>query len=413
MYVLLFSALISLCSTGVTAVDFNINGFGTLGYAASDQDFRYLRFIDEGGTFKTDTLFGLQAEAQFSSQWSATVQAVASASLSSDKGREVNIRWAFVSYRPDNDWLFRVGRLRPPFFIHSQNAEVGVTFDQVRLPTEVYSLTPNYDFDGGAVTKTWALENAEFNLDAYWGKSEIAQRFFQRDLKLARYEPIKLETTGLILSYSTAELLLRGGAHRGISKRKNGQPFIDTFAPTNIPIPPPLGGTLYQPSGSSNSIGFWLLTLGGDWNIDDWRVTGEYTQLFVDSTNKTGASSKGAYITVARKIGKWTPYVTQARLLPDPEVKSLFDTVNSTPVPLAVQGAPQFVPANLHRILADTTRVADQYSTALGVAYSFSPTSKAKFEWLRTHIGLTSNLVDGDVSNKSFNVFSVSYSVAF
>jgi len=414
MYALLFSALLSLCSTSVTAVDFNVSGFGTLGYAASDQDFRYLRFIDEGGTLKTDTLFGLQAEAQFNSQWSATVQAVASSSLSSDKGREVNIRWAFVSYRPDNDWLFRVGRLRPPFFIHSQNAEVGVTFDQVRLPTEVYSLSPSYDFDGGAVTKTWALENAEFNLDAYWGKSEIAHRSFQRDLKLARYEPLKLEVGGLILSYSTNALLLRAGAHQGISKRKNGQPIIDTFAPTIIPIPPPVGGTLYLPSGNSNSIGFRVFTLGGDWNIDDWRITGEYAQrLLVDSPNKTGADSKGAYVTVARRIGKWTPYVTQARLLPNSETRELFDSVNSTPVPLAVQGPPLFIPANLHRILADTMQLADQYSTALGVAYSFSPTSRAKFEWMRTHIGLASSLVDGDVSNKGFNVFSVSYSKAF
>jgi len=407
---LLFSALISLCSTGVTAMDWNVSGFGTLGYAVSDQDFRYLRFIDNGGTLKTDTLFGLQAEAQFNPQWSATVQAVASASLSSDKGREVNIRWAFVSYRPDNDWLLRVGRLRPPFFIHSQNAEVGVTFDQARLPAEVYTLTPIYDFDGGAVTKTWALENAELNLDAYWGKNVTQLRSYQRDATLASYEAIKVESGGLIVSYTTDSLLLRAGANRGNFKRKNGQPLLDTFAPTTIPAPPPFGGTLYLPAFKP-TLDFWLLTLGGDWNIDDWRITGEYSQLFSDAT--IGAEIRSAYVTVARKIGKWTPYVTQARLLSESDTRNVYQAVNGTPVPPAVQGPPLFLPANFHRILADGTRVYDQYSTALGVAYSFSPTSRAKFEWMRTHIGLASSLVDGDVSNKGFNVFSVSYSKAF
>ena len=408
----LFCALISLCSTGVSAVDFNVSGFGTLGYAASDQDFRYLRFIDKGGTLKTDTLFGVQAEAQFNPQWSATVQAVASASLDSDKGQEVNVRWAFVSFRPDNDWLLRVGRLRPPFFIHSQNAEVGVTYDQVRLPAEVYNLSPIYDFDGGSVTKTWALENAELNLDAYWGKSDTAQRFFQRDARLVNYEAVKVESSGLILSYTTDALLLRGGAHLGNVERKNGQPFVDTFSPTPIPAPPPFGGTLYQPSGSPLKIGFTVLTLGGDWRIGDWRITGEYGQRIITDT-KIGAGSKSAYVTVARQIGKWTPYMTQARLLSDSDTRELYQAVNGTPVPLAVQGPPQPLPANLHRILADNIIVYDQYSTMLGASYSFSPTSKAKFEWMRTRIGLASSLVDGDIRNRQTNVFSVSYSVAF
>jgi hypothetical protein len=72
-----------------------------------------------------------------------------------------------------------------------------------------------------------------------------------------------------------------------------------------------------------------------------------------------------------------------------------------------------FVAANAHQIAAGTISVFDQYSTMVGASYSFSPTSKLKLEWMRTHVGLGSNLVDGDVRNRSFNVFSVSYSMAF
>ena len=50
-----------------------------MGYAVSDQDFQYLRYIDNGGTLKADSLLGVQAEAQFNPQWGATVQLVGSA----------------------------------------------------------------------------------------------------------------------------------------------------------------------------------------------------------------------------------------------------------------------------------------------------------------------------------------------
>ena len=407
----LFCALILLCSTGVSAVDFNVSGFGTLGYAAVDEDLRYLRFIDKGGTLKTDSLFGVQVEAQFNSQWGATLQAVATPSLSSDQGQEVSLRWAFVSFRPDNDWLLRVGRLRPPFFVHSQNSEVGVTFDQVRLPAEVYTLIPVFDVNGVLVTKTWALDKAELSLDAYWGKIELNGRGYRRDTMQASYGGLKLETFGLIASYTTDSLLLRAGANRGYTRLSNGQPLINTFAPSNIPAPPPLGGTLFLPSGSPFEIDFTLFTFGVDWYIDDWRITGEFAQFFAGIG--IGSGSKNSYVTVARQIGKWTPYVTQARVLSDSATRNLFDSVNSTPVPTAVQGAPAFLSPNFHRTLADAISLNDQYSTALGTSYSFSPTSKAKFEWMRTRVRLSSNMVDGDISNKSFNVFSVSYSVAF
>jgi hypothetical protein len=139
--VVLFVSCTAFQSTDATAVDVAFTGFGNIGYAVSDGDFRYLRYIDNGGTFKADSLFGFQAEGRLNAKWGATVQAVASAPRTRDSGYEAKVRWAFLSYRPDNEWLFRAGRLRPPVLINTQNAEVGVTYDQARLPAEVYSLS--------------------------------------------------------------------------------------------------------------------------------------------------------------------------------------------------------------------------------------------------------------------------------
>jgi len=403
-------------SAGATAADFKLTGFGTLACAIGDEDFSYLRYIDNRGTCKADSLFGLQGEAQFSSRWSATLQAVASAPRTSDDGMEVTIRWAFISFRPNNEWLFRAGRLRPPVLINTQNAEVGVTYDQVRLPPEVYSLSPVYDVDGGAVTKTWALENAEINLDAYLGQSYTKFRFlpFQRDgaqtIFPDQYIAEKITFMGLVLSSASGPLFLRGGVHGGTLKPDGQQQFIE-FTPTPFPAPPPLGGTLYVPR-VVDKLDATVLTVGADWRSGDWRVTAEYAQRIIKGAT-LGTDSKSGYATVARSIGKWTPYVTYARLLSSSDSRTRYQDLNSTPVPLGAQGAPLFLPANFHRIVADSIVVYDQYSTMLGASYSFSATSKLKFEWMQTHIGLTSALVDGDIHNQRFNVLSVSYSMAF
>lgn len=404
--------------------DLAVSGFATLGYARSDRDFAYLRYIDNGGTFKADSLAGLQAEARFTAQWGATLQAVASAPRRHDEGYETEIRWAFVSYRPNNDWLLRAGRLRPPVLINTQTSEVGVTYDPVRLPAEVYSLSPVYDIDGAAVTKTWALSGSEINIDGYWGKSYIAYRLpFQRDPSVGQspqfagsfppqqYVPENITFKGVVLSHSSNRYLVRAGLHRADATPRDGQAFIETFQPTPVPGPAPFGGTVYQAVPTS-AIRITAITLGAEWRLAEWHLLAEYGQRDVKGTS-IGLASKSAYATVARNLGRWTPYATYARLISDREVRKLYQEVNSTPVPLAVQGPPFLLPANYHQFLADLTTVYDQYSTMLGVSYSFSATSKLKFEWMRTKIGLRSALVDSAVSNTRLNVLSVSYAVAF
>ena len=179
----LASLALCLFATGtVLAADYSLTGFGTIGYAVSDQTAPYLRYIDKGGTFRADSLVGLQGEAQFDPQWGATVQIVASAPRYKEDGLATQVRWAFASYRPNNEWLFRVGRLRPPVLNNTQNAEVGMTYDQARLPAEVYSLSPVYDIDGGAFTRTWTNERSDVSLDGYLGQSKVKQRTpFQPD----------------------------------------------------------------------------------------------------------------------------------------------------------------------------------------------------------------------------------------
>ena len=311
--VLLTGILTLLAGGAAHAVDYTLAGFATLGYARSDERFQYLRYIDKQGTLKADSLIGLQGEARFDPQWSATAQIVSSAPRTRDDGVEATVRWAFVSYRPNNDWLLRAGRLRPPVLINTQNAEVGMTFDQARLPIEVYSLSPVYDLDGAAFTRTWIRDESEIALDGYLGRSKIKSRIpYQRDVNQAlfpdQYFPANVEFMGLVATHTSGPLLLRVGVHRATVKPDNGREFLDGFDPIPFPAPAPFGGTLYVPGKKINSIEVSVLTLGAGWRMGDWKVTGEYGQRKLQDT-KLSVGSRSAYVTVARSIDQWTPYV--------------------------------------------------------------------------------------------------------
>ena len=395
------------------ALDVQVSGFGTLSYArAFEHDLAYLRYIDYDGTFKADSLFGLQGEARFNPQWSVTVQAVASAPRTRDDGYEAKVRWAFVSFRPDNDWLLRGGRVRPPVFINTPNAEVGVTYESARLPAEVYSLSPIYDVDGAAITKTWNTEGSEINLDGYWGKADVNYRAHYQADPPARYFPERITAKGAVLSYSLGPTLLRGGFHHVELKATGAEQFPHEYVPIAIPGSPPVGGTLYVPNGAMSETAVRLVTLGIDWRAEPWRVTAEYGKRRTPDSDLL-VNDQSAYVTVARRFNAWTPYATYARMLSRANTRNIYQSVYDTPVPLAVQGAPLFLPANYHRVAGDGISVFDQHSAMLGASYGFSSTSKMKIEWMRTSIGITSSLVDGEAQNRSFNVLTISYSMAF
>jgi len=131
----------SLVFQPVHAAEFTSSGFGTLGYARSDQSFSFDRFISERGTFRRDSLAG--------------VQVVAEPATDDEDRYRASMTWAFVSWRPSNDLLFRFGKQRIPLHLYSQTNSVGASHDFARPPIEMYSLSPNNDMTGASFARMW------------------------------------------------------------------------------------------------------------------------------------------------------------------------------------------------------------------------------------------------------------------
>lgn len=399
------------------AADYSLTGFGTIGYAVSDLKAPYLRYIDKSGTLRADSLIGLQGEAQFDPQWGATVQVVASAPRYKDNGVAAQVRWAFASYRPNNEWLIRAGRLRPPVLINTQNAEVGVTYEQARLPQEIYSLSPAYDVDGIAVTKTIPTNDSEIVLDGYIGRSKTSYRApFQRDSAQTifpdKYFPEEIGSYGIAASKTSGPLSFHMGIHKVELRPDKGRQFVDSFNPVSLPAPSPFGGTIYLPGVVIDKIDVHAIAIGVEYQSKNWRLVGEYGQRIIKDT-KMAVGSKAASFMISRQVDEWTPYVAYAKLLSPSETRDFYKALNGTPVPLLASFPPFSQSATYHQVLADGVSVLDQHSIMFGSSYRINLTSRIKFEWMRTKVGLASALIDGDVHHKSFNVFSLSYNFSF
>lgn len=405
-------------TSAALAADVSVSGFATIGGAISDKPYSYQRFINNDGTLKRDSVLGLQTDITLDEKWSVTIQGKAAPSTKKDTGVDATLTWAFLSYRPTDDWLIRFGKLRAPVYLNNENMDVGVTYDIARLPLDMYSLTPIADGVGIGVTKSFFFDSGELLFDAYWGKTNTPWRVYLRDdlsalggkQKGADFENIELESKGVVATFETNT----GGKFRvGLHKATTHNFSI----PSEFTLQPlymggaPTGMYSYQPKSGSvkDTNELTAFTLGADIRFDDgYRLMAEYgTRSMKDVSS--GFSVQGGYLAALKTIGKWTPYIGASAIISKQSGRELYLSIDSA------QSNP--ITAPIHRQIADTMQTYDQKTYMLGASYNLTPTQKIKAELAHVAIGSMSSFIDNQasarVSNERFNVYTLSYSISF
>lgn len=401
------------------------SGFGTLGWAQSNRRSSYQRFIDRQGGFERDTLLGVQLDAQLTPEWSATLQAKLAPSDRQDNAWDLRTTWAFVAWRPDNDWLIRAGKLRVPFFLRSEHLDVGSTYTEARLPAEVYTMVPTNDFQGLHLSHSWELADGELSLDAYRGKANMVKRVWMREgmpgqmAAGVQFRDVTTTVQGLVATYDGTALKWRLGGHRARTEQRDGGTFV--LRPAWAALGPGIG--YWQTHLSLPGPGVdvaqrfenTMLTLGAEWRPQPvWTLAAEYGRIRQVDTERS-LDSTGGYLTVSRDFGRFTPYLTWSRLFSSPVSSGWARTLDETTVPAMVPGS-TMLNASM-RVAADSVPVYDQRSWAIGAAYALAPTQKLKAEWLHTRAKVSSmfDLAPGEklFQPRSVDVLSVNYSFTF
>lgn len=408
------------------AVEADWSGFATLGYARSDAPYTYQGSIDEDGTWRRDTRLAGQLDLRLSPRWSATLQAQVAPADDSDSRWQLRAAWAFVAWRPDNDWLLRAGRMRLPVYLYSESLDVGVAGDMARMPHEMYSVLPSNNITGLELTRSLLVGRHDLNISAYTGEASNKLRQWLRDgvpprqPAGARFTAVDVRMTGLVLTARSDTLTWRLGAHRAHTEPVGGRSLPVRYP--RVDLGPGLGywqvddalpGPGIERVGRIRNL---LLTAGAEWQLGaGWRLVGEAVTIRQKDT-ELGSDSRAGYVALFKRIGAWTPYASVGLQRSSDEVLGWRLRLQGASLPAVLPGAAQINAAQ--RTAGDAVYAMDQHSLALGASYSLSPMAKVKAEWLHTRIGRASAHFDTppgrpDARELGVNTMSVNLAVAF
>ena len=399
-------------------VNYDFSGFGTLGYAISDQPFKYVQHIDNEGSFAKDSLIAGQLDIKFNPKFSATIQAKLAADNSQENGVEPSITWAFLSYRPNNDWLIRLGKLQIPGYLNSVNRDLGISYDYARLPSEFDSVSPVYNFIGASINKTFTLADSEIIVDAYAGKTKASYRYYIGDSiensinQGADYYKVDVEVIGASITYKTTDNVYLAGLHRARIKKRNGNSWdanVGYFEKT-----PSIGYySTDEDSGilTVDSFDLYIANIGADIYLGNGvRLASELAVRNSDDL-ETGLNSISGYVSLKKKINNWTPYIFYSQIKTNSADLKKHSQIDNNQVPLSNN-----INTSQH-IIADSFEAYDQFSIAIGTSYQFTPVNILKAEIMMVQVNKSSSLFDipsGNASKDySATVFSISYSFAF
>ena len=347
----LTGALLLLLSTPLSAQTNSVSGFMTLSYSLSNNSTRYLRSIDDGGTFRSGSIVGVQVDSKFSNTLSSTVQVAAFESDRKDHATRADFKWAILNYRPDSAWLIRGGKMRNNLVLDAQNLDIGATYTPARLPPEIYFSTNLLEYYGASVTRYFEItRRVEGSVELFGGRTDTYIRTLASNSNTAFFVNVPLNLTGLNLKAEADKY----AAQFNFSEYKNANGSMDFRVQVKTiglrgPVGPLMGRVEY--------------------------FRGDYP----DQSN--GPRSQSGAVIVEKTLGKLTPYATFG-----------FSKEES-----ATAGAAQ----------------RKNRSVALGAAYSLEALTKLKAELKHINTGEGSALFDNAAPYLDTNVMTLSFNKIF
>lgn len=366
-----------------------LSGFYTLGHASvhSDTGLRFARDQTQAqpGPFALDSRLGLQADARVTPTLDATVQAVLRRRVP-DTPPLQSLEWAFLRWSPSPHWQLRLGRTSPDLFLFADVRSVGVAYPWVRPSQEFYAWMPVQSVDGLDVTRLWGDDEASWRLKLGYaqGRLRVAAQANATpgDAKLQALRTLSLTRETAFnrfkLSYLRARVDLTGAPYL-----LQLDTLLDDLQRQLQPLLPAVAAEARAlRAGMSVRADSQYLALGGQQELGDWSLTGEWSRSWAPATQATRY-----YASVGRRIGPVMPFVVggASRLRHAPYEPPLSWQAQLAPRvgPVAAAQATQLGVAAAGS--ANLGRIA-QRTVGLGLRWDLRPNLAFKTQWDRTHV---------------------------
>jgi len=354
------------------------SGYGTLGYATDNNDnIAPIRDVSQkldsgyltGDSWKLDSRLGFQVDYRLSPDLELVVQMMLRDQVVNNLNSKVEL--AYLGLTPKTDWDLRIGRFGYDIFLLSDHRNLGYSYYWIRPPEVYYSWLPIFSVDG--IDAIYKFQSG----DAYWRiKGQLGQSQPSVAIDHGAYQA---DVKGLF----TFNISRESGPWRakiGFSRFK----VVNEVA-TLIPLHSELDritaagtqGVSAESAQLRKEIGFKrasmnYLSMGLAYDDGLWQAQAE---LGMTDTNKDFISaSDAAYISVGRRIGKYTPFVIISALRPNTH---LYQPINNWGADANWQSEA------IH--IVNSTRM-DQKSLSLGLRWDINQQSAVKLQWTTTQI---------------------------
>jgi hypothetical protein len=336
-----------------------VSGFGSAALTPTATDAarvaRPRQAVGAGKHWRTgpDSSLGLQATATFDDGWSATVQGLARNGVRGHYGAE--LAWAFLKYRINDSVSVRVGRIRPPIYMVSDFLNVGYANTMMRPPAEPYSQIPIHSFEGADVVYQRGFGDSTLTVQFGAGKAS-PKSVSGAKVTLSPF-------TALNIQLENGPFTVRVG-RVDTEVTQSGDPALEGF----------LAGLRNSGLGRvADDLGFSdvrtsFTSAGATLDYNNFLVQSEYAVRKADS--RLLADTTSWYAMLGYRYGKFTPYVSYAKLKQD--------------TPRSYAGLPDAGPlAPIAAVVNTLVKAGQQSSHAVGVRWDFHQSAALKVQFDR------------------------------
>ena len=344
-----------------TAVDLSYYGFSTASYSQTDTDEAQVGFsgqpegIDSGGAVGFDSKLGVQLTAKFNDMFSATVQGVAYADLTSDW--EPHLDWAYLRAQVTPSLSARAGYLRTPMFMFSDSVFIGYSNVWLRAPLEIYNQSPAFQLRGVDLNWRGNVGPITLGVQPYFGESHVDTKY--RDELTGETTATTLHATdwiGLVVTAERGSLALRAAYSRMQLETDIPavQPLIDALE--SIPAAFCPGCATVAQDMHLEGAKYRSLSFGAQYDDGSNLVIAEYAKR-TDNGRIISPDMHGAYLTYGRRFGNFMPYLTAA-------IHRVDSPLSTDQIPAVGPFAP--LAAGVNEAIANSS---DQNSYSAGMRY--------------------------------------------
>lgn len=280
--------MLSIAVPAHSLENIEINSFLSVVASSMSEEGRYLDKVTEQLSFENDSVYGINIRTKVNSKVSGAAQLLATAH---DSNFNLDVQWAYLSYKFNKETSLRTGMLNLSTFLISDYTNTGYLYPWIRTPIEVYDNNPLENFLG----VEW------LHINRFGKRAKLTTQLFVGSAQV--------EKNGLVF---------RAADGYGFNVQLDVPHFtfrLGAISPTiqlEGPADPANGDFTVVDYVDLNDRGV-MYTVGASM---DWNNFIMYTEAVTTDTEGQSQAifpnQTGMYVTLGYKMGKYLPHVTVA-----------------------------------------------------------------------------------------------------